>query len=278
MGRIAYTFTLMRASWEVLKKDKELLLFPLLSAICCLLVVLSFALPMWNSDFLAPPARSAPASQQVTYYAILFVFYWCNYFIITFFNAGVIACAVMRIRGRDPTVGDGFRAAASRIGLIAGWALVAATVGLILRIIEDRSEKVGRIVAGLLGMAWSVVTFLVVPILVVERKGPFEALKESTARLRRTWGEQLVGRFSFGLVFFLLGLPAFALIVLGVFSGSSVVLIACVILAVIYAILLSLIQSALAAIFQAALYMYASEGRAGDAFTTDLLSGAMGRR
>ena len=278
MGRISYTLTLMRASYEVLKKDKELLVFPLLSGLASLAVLASFALPMWKADLLAPPAGEAPAAQKVLYYGVLFAFYWSNYFVVTFFNAGVIACAVMRIRGQDPTLGDGFRAAMSRIGLIAGWALVAATVGLVLRIIEDRSERVGRMVAGLLGMAWSVVTFLVVPILVVERKGPIEALKESTGRLRRTWGEQLIGRFSFGLVFFLLGIPAVVLIVLGALSGSGVVLALSVVVGVVYLVLLSLIQSTLAAIFQAALYVYTSEGQAGETFTKDLLEGALGAR
>lgn len=96
--------------------------------------------------------------------------------------------------------------------------------------------------------------------------------------MRSRRGEQLIGRFSFGLVFFLLGLPAVLLTILGVLSGSTVVLAICVVLFIVYLILLSLIRSALAAVFQAALYLYASEGQAGDAFTADLLSGAMGRR
>lgn len=278
MEKISYTLTLMRASYEVLKKDKELLVFPLLSALCCLVVFASFALPLWNADFLAPPSREAPTTQKVLYYGVLFAFYWSNYFVVTFFNAGVIACAVMRIRGQDPTLADGLRAAASRLSLIAGWALVAATVGLILRIIEDRSERVGRLVAGLLGMAWSMVTFLVVPILVVERKGPLAALKESTARLRRTWGEQLIGRFSFGLVFFLLGIPAVLLVVLGFVSGSPLLLAVLAGAAVLYVVLLALVQSTLSAIFQAAVYVYATEGRTGETFTEDLMAGALGAR
>src|SRR5436190_24108713 len=112
--------------------------------------------------------------------------------------------------GGEPTVADGFRAASARLPVIAGWALVSATVGVVLRIIEDRSEKVGRFVAGLLGMAWTLVSFLVIPILVVENKGPLLALKESTKLLKKTWGEQLTGSFSFGLVFFLMSIPAVA--------------------------------------------------------------------
>src|SRR6266487_5184828 len=116
------------------------------------------------------------------------------------------------------------------------WALVSATVGLVLRIIENRSEKVGRFVAGLLGMAWTLVSFLVIPILVVENKGPLVALKESTQLLKKTWGEQLVGNFSFGLLFFLLGIPAYGLILLGIVSGSGATALVCIGFAAVYLI------------------------------------------
>lgn len=275
MGRFSNTFSLMKASWEVLKQDKEILVFPLISGICCLLVLASFAIPLFASGNWRPPAEQATTNQQIGYYGVLFLFYFCNYFVIVFFNSAIIACAVIRMEGGDPTVGDGFRAAFSRIGLIAGWALVSATVGLILRIIEDRSKTVGKIVAGLLGMAWTVVSFLVVPILVVEKKGPVTALKESTALLKRTWGEQLIGNFSFGFIFFLLSIPAFVLIALGFLAGSAMVIVTCICLAVVYVIILALIQSALQAIFQAVLYLYARDGETPAGFETELLMDSM---
>jgi len=274
---IRITWDLMGASWEVLKKDKELLLFPLLSGLCCLLVVASFALPMWNADFLQPPPQEAPTSQHVTYYLLVFAFYFCNYFVIVFFNAAFIACAVMRIRGQDPTLADGFRASFSRIHLIAWWALLAATVGLLLRMLENR-RGVGRFIAGLLGTAWTMATFLVVPVLVVENKDPISAVKESIKRLRQTWGQQLVGNVSFGILFVLLGIPAWLLIGLGVASGSGVVAALCIALGVAYVILLALVQSALTAIFQAAIYVYTADKQSIEAFDPDLLAMAMGAR
>jgi hypothetical protein len=155
---------------------------------------------------------------------------------------------------------------------------MSATVGLILRLIEDRSEKIGRIVAGLLGAAWTLVSFLVVPILVVENKNPLVALKESTGMLKKTWGERIVGNFSFGLIFFLLAIPAIALIVLGFFSGSGAVIAACIALGVIYLIVLGLVHSALQAIFQAALFLYARDGQVPAGFEADVLGNAMAAR
>lgn len=275
MGKITRTWSLMSDCWKVLRQDKSLLLFPLISGVCCLILLASFAVPLFATGTWHPPGHDASSQRQVTYYGLLFVFYVCNYFIVVFFNAAIVACAATRMGGGNPTFADGLRAAASRLPTIAAWAVVSATVGLILRIIEDRSEKVGRFVSGLLGMAWTVVSFLVVPILVVENKNPIQALKESTVLLKKTWGEQLVSNFSFGLIFFVLAIPAFGLIVLGFFAGSAIVLAACVGLAVIYLILLALVQSALQAIFQTALYLYSRDGRVPEGFHADVLGTAL---
>jgi hypothetical protein len=277
----------MRASWDVLKRDKGLLIFPLLSGISCLLILASFAIPIYQSHAWHPPARDAQPVQQVMYYGALFCFYFANYFVITFFNAAIMACAVSRLQGGEPTIGYGFSVAMSRIHLILGWALLSATVGLVLRIIEDRSKRVGEVVAGLLGMAWTITSYLVVPVLVVEQKGPFAALKQSASLLRKTWGEQLVGNSSFGFLFFLLVLPAIALVIGGGYVASSMhsaaPIVACIGVAVVYCLILSLVHSALQAIFQAAVYLYAAQpagvaaGTSGgpQGFPVQLLSQAM---
>jgi Family of unknown function (DUF6159) len=275
MGKIARTWSLMSDCWQVLKQDKSLLVFPLISGICCLLLMASFAIPIYETGAWEPPSHDATPQHQVLYYGALFVFYVCNYFIVVFFNAAIVACAATRMGGGNPTIADGLRAAASRLPVIVGWALVSGTVGLILRIIEDRSEKVGQIVAGLLGLAWTVVTFLVVPILVIENKNPFAAVQESTALLKRTWGEQLVSNFSFGAIFTLLMLPAILLVVAAFYLGGAMVGIPVAVLAVIYIITLALVQSALQAIFQTALYLYARDGVVPEGFHSDVLGMAM---
>ncbi|MHC5180291.1 MAG: DUF6159 family protein, partial [Planctomycetota bacterium] len=277
---ISQTWELMGQSWRVLKQDKELLVFPLVSGICCLLVIASFAIPMFMTDSWMPPAageegQSVTTAEQVGYYAKLFVFYFCNYFVIIFFNSAIAGCAAMRMRGQDPTIGDGFSIAISRIHAIFGWALVSATVGLILRIIEDKNQKIGAFVASLLGTAWTLVSFLVLPILVIENLGPFAALKKSTALLKRTWGAQIGANFSFGLIFFLLALPAVGIVVLGFLSQNAIVIGVCIAVAVIYGIVLSLIQSTLGVIFQTALYTFADTGEAPMGFDAAALNGAV---
>ena len=275
MAKIARTWSLMSECWQVLRQDKSLLVFPLISGICCLLLLASFAIPIYSTGAWEPPGHDTTTQRQVAYYGTFFAFYVCNYFIVVFFNAAIVASTAIRMGGGNPTIGDGLRAAISRLPVVAGWALVSATVGLILRIIEDRSEKVGQFVAGLLGMAWTVVSFLVVPVLVAENKNPIAALKESATLLKKTWGEQLVSNFSFGTIFFLLAIPAFALIILGFLAGSTVALIACVGSSVVYLLVLALVQSALQAIFQTALYLYARDGQVPEGFRAEVLSGAL---
>jgi hypothetical protein len=275
MNKIHRTWSLMSACWQILKQDKALLLFPFMSGICCLLLLASFAVPLYATNHWQPPGSDAGPARQVGYYGVLFLFYLCNYFVVIFFNAGIIACATIRLGGGNATVGDGFRAAATRLPAIAGWAVLSATVGLILRLIEDRSKWVGRIVAALLGTAWTVVSFLVVPVLVVENKGPFAALQESAGLVTKTWGKQVMGSFGFGLITFLLALPAFAVILLSIFSGNIALMIGCIVLAVVYLVILGLVQSALQSIFQAAVFLYARDGQVPEGFEAEVLGNAM---
>jgi hypothetical protein len=280
--KFSYTWELMGASWDVLKQDKELLVFPLISGVSCLVVLLSFAFPLWYTGSWQPPARNAHWQQQALYYGVLFLFYLCNYFVITFFNTAIISGAIERMSGGDPTVTSCLNAAASRLPLIFGWAVVSATVGLVLRMIEDRSEKVGAFVAGLLGMAWSIATFLAVPVLVAERKGPIEALKGSASLLRKTWGEQLISNFSFGFVFFFLAIPAYLFIAFAVYAGAAMnsvpLAVAAAAIAIGYLILLALVQSALQSIFQAALYLHARGKLDQNLYPDHLLSDALDYR
>ncbi len=264
MAKFSNTWTLMSASWDLLRKDKEILVFPLISGICCLIVLASFAIPVIMSNGILTDSASTQSSPIG--YGMLFVFYFCSYFIITFFNTAIVACAAHRMGGGEPTVSYGMQAAFDRFNLILGWAALQATVGLILRMIEDRSEWIGKIVAGLLGMAWTVTSFLVVPVLVIEKKGPIDAVKESATLLRKTWGEQLIGNCSFGLVFLVLAIPAFIFAFLGFMSGSGAGVLIGLIVAVLYIIGLALVQSALQSIFQTALYLYARDGKAPQGF------------
>jgi hypothetical protein len=207
----------------------------------------------------------------VTAWVYLFLFYFSSTFVIVFFNTAVVSCALQRLQGGDPTVAYGLRQAGKRLHLIFGWSLLSGTVGLILKIIEERFSLFGRLISSILGAVWALVTFFAIPVLVAQNLGPLDTLKESGRLFRERWGEQIIGNFSFGLLGFLAALPFWVLFAFGIVSGgkSMFLLVGMGILGIIG---VTLVQSVLASIFQAALYLYARDGIIGDGFTEDDLS------
>ena len=275
MGKLSNSWELMKASWKILMLDKEMLLFPLFSGIASILVMFSFAAPLFFFDDGALFNDMVSSENQLVQFVVVFLFYFCNYFVVIFFNSAVVICATIRMNGGDPTVKDGIRLALKRLPLIIRWALVASGVGMILRIIEERAGILGRIIAGVLGFAWTVTSFLVIPVMVVDKRGPIDALKESAHLLRKTWGEQLITNFSFGLIFMLLMLPAIGISILAVTSGEAFIIIFVSIISALYFLALVLIQSTLQGIFQAALFKFARSGNVAEGFNGYLLKNAI---
>ncbi len=275
--RISMGWRLGMTAFGVLRTDKKLLVFPLLSAVCCLIVMISFAAPIVLSERFRDLIDKKQGLDDAVWYVLLFAFYFVNYFVIVFFNSALVSCALARFNGMEPTLADGFSAAGRRLPQILGWSLVSATVGVLLKVIEDRSEKVGQIVAGLLGMAWGIMTYFVVPVLVVEKVGPIEAVKRSCSIMKKAWGESLVANFGAGLLVFLMFLAALIPAILGALIGGPA-LIAGILVTVVLMLLVSLISSALNTIIVTALYQYAAYEKAPDAFDVDLLNGAFARK
>jgi hypothetical protein len=239
--------------------------FPLLAFIAQVFAVLSFGGISFGLGLFDVPEANP------LHYVVGFAFYFVCYFTTIFFNAAVIGAARIRLDGGDPTVMDGLRIAGSHIGKIAGYALIAATVGLILRTIAERSGLIGRIIIAILGAAWSAITFFVVPVLVFEPTGPIESIKRSTQILKERWGEGFIGNGSIGFAMFLMLLPALGLSGL---LGYAVHPLAGVGLAVLSVITVALIGSTLSGIYLSALYAYATTGKVGAGFDETDMSAA----
>ncbi len=264
------TWDLTKQSFAVLRADKEILLFPVMSAVAAIIVSLSFLVPLLLSGALQAVESSGA---NATTYLTLFAFYYVNYFVILFFNSALVACANIRLGGGDSTVGDGLRIAGSRIGRIAAWALVAATVGLLLRLLEERFEKLGKFLISLLGLAWTLITYFIVPVIVFEDLSIMDSIKRSADLFRKQWGTQVVSGFSFGLIFFLLALPGIALGFAGFLIDPRVGL-ATLFLMIVYFLVLAVISAALKAIFTVVLYRFATQGEVPAAFTPDFVQRA----
>lgn len=265
MERISRGFRLVGASWQVLKADRELMILPVLSFLAIGAVAASLFAAAWGVGL-----PSGGESPTILHYLLIGLFYFASYFIGIFFNAAVVGAAMIRLDGGDPTVRDGLRVAGSKVDKIVGWAALAATVGLILRALEERAGFLGRIVIAIVGAAWSAVTFFVVPVLLYEPLGVMDSVKRSASLFKQRWGEQFVGNVSIGLAMFLIALPLLAVVAALAWAVPPLG----ILLGVIVFGVLAAAGGAMSGIFNAALYRYATTGEARGAFSEDDLRGA----
>lgn len=260
-NRISNSWELVKASMGVLRADKELLLFPLASTVATIIVMIAFAVPMFLANVFDNVADTGDPG--VAGYVIAFLFYLTMYFVVIFANTALVGAALIRLEGGDPTLQDGINIAMKRVDKIFGYAIIAATVGMILRYIREKGGLAGAIFSWMGDVAWNLATFLVVPVLVAENIGPLDAVKRSARLLKDTWGEQIAGNFSIGLVFFLIGfaavvvvgVPVIALVAL---TESVIVVVLGVALVVLVIAVVSLVGTTINGIYTAALYRYAT--------------------
>src|SRR5438552_2787040 len=258
------SYAIFVESLRVLAKDKEILIFPVLSGIITIIAFVTMVFAGVTSGLL----REFQAGNRVLGYVVLFVWYFISWFIVLFFNVAVVHCASIRLRGGDPTVADGFRASMDHLGQIVTWALISATVGLILRVVAERSKLIGKIIVGIVGAAWSIATYFIVPVMIFERRGVRDSIKSSTQLIAKTWGESLVAAGGIGAFIMLLAVAGLALPIAAIFISPTAALIALGLL-VVYWIGLSIMSSALTGIFRTALYLYATEGRTPPGFSPE---------
>jgi hypothetical protein len=272
MGRFSNTLALAKASWQVLKLDRELMVFPVMSFVVSLLVAAPLVIPI----LLTASDDESSMSGIMIIFGVLLMFALA--IVAVFFNGALVFGAHERLTGGDPTIGSALSGATSKVHRLVPWALTTATVGLILRAVRQNMGMIGKILGSLLEMGWEVLTYLIVPIVMFEDLGPIDGVKRSTELFKRTWGENLAARVGFGLVGFVLLIPAFIVSLIAVSSGSAAFAVVGISLAVIYAVVVVVALSAMTAIFQTALYLYATTGQVPAAFADTTLPVAFGPR
>jgi hypothetical protein len=275
MRRIKRGWGLTKKSWALLREHPSLVRFPLYGAVATTLLAIVFLGPglyLWDEDQLA----GAIPLIAIGVYVLSFVG--------LYFSVGLAACADMIFRGQEASVADGLAVARTRLAQISGWAAVSTAISLVMGVLENQGGTLGTVAARLVGMAWSLVTFIAVPVIAIEGTGPFETIKRSASLFRERWGQQITGNIAIGAAVFLIGvLPAAALIVAGVavwssaaFLGALLVVIGALVLAIAL-----LVSRALSGIFGVALYRYALDGEVVGGFTQEDLESAVkvkGRR
>lgn len=272
-------------SFRVIKMDREMLLFPLLAGIFSLLYAGALLVPTILVDFMRQSADSVALG--LVDYVLLGASYLGLAFIATFFNVCVVFTTKTRFEGGDATFMDSIRFAFSKIHLIFAWSAVAATVGVLLRMLDQTAQRAGlagRVILGILsavlGAAWSIVTLFVIPAMVYHDLGPIDAIKRSAQTFKRTWGESLIRHFGLGaiqflflLLGFIVGVVLFRLLV--PLGGTGIVV--AVSVTVVYFLTVILVFSVANNVFNTALYAYAN-GAAPTAFDRQTLEGAFAPR
>lgn len=289
MKKFTRSWQLFKSTWAVLMADKELVLFPILAAtvtfiVSVILIGVAIGVAVVNPQLARSVADAASAVesgdggaiQTFAFFFVLFVYYLIMSLIATYFMTGLAGAALIRFEGGDPTFGDGIRIANSRLGSIFGFAFINATVGVVISALRSRSNTGGRIAASLGGAAWSVATFLVVPLIAAKGISPIDAIKESGSLLRHTWGEQIIGSGGIGLV---LGVLMLIVAGLGAFlafavSSSTTALVSIIVITVLVVAVIAVINSSLNGIYRAAVYHYADVGEVATQYDPDLIQSA----
>ncbi len=274
MGKFSNSVDLAKASLDVLKKDKELAAVPVLSAVSCgVLAVLFGGGAYVTLDRIADPRPGQDAfSPTPLTYVIGVVGLFVIGIVAQFFAGVLVAGANERLEGGDPSLDSALGTAMSRAGSLVGWAVLSSTVGLVLQSLRSRGGILGNIVASSLGFAWNVVTWLAVPIIIVEGLGPIAAVKRSAQLLRQTWGENLIAQGGLGILGLLLMLPG--MVVFGIVS-AALPLVGLPLL-FLYVAVVGSVLAALGAIYRTALYRFAAGLPTGQAFSDATLGAAFG--
>jgi hypothetical protein len=249
----------------VVRRDRELLILPVVSFLCSLVVLAAFGAGMFGVGL---PKDGESVSPGI--YVLGFCMYVALAFVTIFFNAAVIATATKRLKGETASIRDGLAVARAHIGKIFLWALITASVGMVLRAIQERSGLIGRILAGIIGIAWDVITFFVVPVLLFEPLTVSDSIRRSAHIFRARWGEQFTGNATIGIAIMLLCIPV--LIVGGLLIAAAPVV------GIVFIVLsigaLMAVGSACSGVFNAALYRYATTGESSGAFSEEDLNGS----
>jgi hypothetical protein len=274
------SWRLAKESYGVLSQDRELMVFPVLSAGMTVLLLISFFVPVFTILGRSEIQMSAGASKALGSF-LLFMFYFIGYSVVLFCNTALLHCAKMRFEGADPTVRDGLRAGKENLGSILAWAAIGGTLGVILAQVEERLGFIGSIIRRVIGGAWTVISYFAVPVMIFERVGPMEGIKRSKDIIGKTWGEAATGVVGMNAAQSVFGVGGFlvllAALIGGIMLNQPYLMAAGGVVAVLIWVGSAIVFSCLAQIYCAALYVYATTNEPPSAFRREVFESAFNK-
>lgn len=250
------SWELTKTTFKIINKDKRLFILPLFSVFFSILFVFSLIFP-------------ALFFENNLSIITVFLFYIGVSFIATFFNVATVFLVKNIIEEKKVTLGKIFAFAFSKVGSILIWSILSATIGIILRILDKIAEKIGgigkiliKVTTSLIGGIWAFISIFVIPEIVYKNINPFMAIKESSLKIKKTWGENIIKNIGFGTIRFLLILFGIVVGLFGVLLIPSLTIAYIFFgIVVLYLIVITLYFNVANAVFNTALYVYADTGK-----------------
>ena len=199
-----------KLSMAVVRKDGELMVYMLLCGVLSIGAMAAMSLPQYLEQSWT---QTSDGALSPAYMAFIFGGYMSISIIVTFWNSAIIANSHIRLTGGDPSFGDGFSAAAKRIHIIIIWGIIAGTVGLLLKILSNAGKgsdnggaQIFVMIIQIIGATiWWMLTFFMIPHMIIEGKSVSESMKSSRQMFSKTWGENISSGLGIGIITFLFG-------------------------------------------------------------------------
>ena len=276
-SRFSRSWKIAKDTFKVMWQDKEILIFPILSSVFSIILLVLFLFPLILTGNLQ--------YRGIYLYLSIFFIYFIITFLAVFFNAGIVYIAKTRFSGGNATLSDGLKAGFRHMPQLISWSLLSATVGLLLNLLSSPARKnnnitglIQKAVISLLGLAWAIVSVFVVPAIVLKGHGPIKALRSSVEAVKKTWGESLIRYYGLGLLKGIFSIVGFILFlvpgVLLITSGSLNFGIVLIIIFAFYFMLVSIIFSSANTVFNTALFIYADTGKVPSGYSKEELQHA----
>jgi hypothetical protein len=276
------SWKITKLSLNVMRKDKELFLFPIVGGIFSLLFLLAMIFPFIITD----PAKDVVGT-GIPFFAVIFIIYFGLALIATFFNTCVVYTVKKRFSGGDATFAESIKFAFSKFHLVVAWSIVSATVGLLLRILDQIGENMGEVgqmimsvLTLILGAVWSIITVFVIPAMVYHNVGPFTAIKRSVHAIKHTWGESLIRYYGLGLIELIMIVGGVILGIIFAIMTSSIPVLFFIVIAIfaIYLVAVVVFFNVANTIFNTALYVYADTGKVPKVYDAEVIANAFQKK
>ncbi len=265
MGTFSDSWRLTKISFGLVFQDSALLVFPLVAGLSAIAVLALFAL---GTFYLAPHlliGGSLSTSYEVVGLVLFVAAYLSTTFITIYATGALIGAATLKLEGQQPTASEGWKIARANLSRLLVWALISATVGLLIQLVSSRFRgAAGIVIGGIAGATWAIATYFVIPVIIYQKSTPWQSLGRSAKLFLNTFGRTLVTNIVLALI---VGAGIVAAVVLGVlglfllFSGSTILGIALIVTALGVGVLVALLGASAEGVLRAALYRYATTGK-----------------